>query len=243
MRALVEALSLLRNYVVTVPLAYLCTILMGMISLFVSLFDSSGRLQHDCARIWARLLLFFGRVRVRVRGAEHIPAGPCIFAANHLSYMDIPVAFGYIPRQFRIMAKASLFHIPFLGWHLRRSGHMPISRNNPRRAARSLLEAAGHVKQGTSVFIFPEGGRSLDGQIGEFKAGTFLLAIKAAAPVVPVTLNGTRAVLPFYSWRLSPGEVELIFHPPLATAGMRSASAAALAARVRSTIAADFRAK
>ncbi|MGH9794906.1 MAG: lysophospholipid acyltransferase family protein, partial [Candidatus Acidiferrales bacterium] len=189
------------------------------------------------------MLLSFGRVRVRVRGAEHIPAGPCIFAANHLSYMDIPVAFGYIPRQFRIMAKASLFHIPFLGWHLRRSGHMPISRNNPRRAARSLLEAAGHVKQGTSVFIFPEGGRSLDGQIGEFKAGTFLLAIKAAAPVVPVTLNGTHAVLPFYSWRLNPGEVELIFHPPLATAGMHSDSAAALAAQVRSTIAADFRAK
>lgn len=241
MRALVETLSLLRNYVATVPLAYLCTILMGALSLFVSLFDSTGRLQHDCARIWARMLLSFGRVRVRVRGAEHIPAGPCIFAANHISYMDIPVAFGYIPRQFRIMAKASLFHIPFLGWHLRRSGHLPISRSNPRRAARSVLEAAGHVKQGMSVFIFPEGGRSPDGQIGEFKAGTFLLAIKAAAPVVPVTLNGTRAVLPFYSWRLNPGEVEIIFHRPQATTGMHSDSAAALAAQVRSTIAADFR--
>lgn len=152
MRALVNALGLLRNFLVTVPLVYLATIFMGTLSLFISLFDSTGNRQHTCARLWARMLLAFARVRVTVRGAGHIPAGPCIFAANHLSYMDIPVAFGYIPTQFRIMAKASLFHIPFLGWHLRRSGHMPIERANPRRAARSLLEAATHVKNGTPVF-------------------------------------------------------------------------------------------
>ena len=241
MRALGNALGLLRNFLVTVPLVYLSTIVMGTLSLFLSLFDASGRLQHGCARQWARMLLAFGRVRVTVRGAEHIPAGPCIFAANHLSYMDIPAAFGYIPTQFRIMAKASLFHLPFLGWHLRRSGHMPIARNNPRRAARSVLEAAGHVKEGMSVFVFPEGGRSLDGQLGEFKPGTFLLAIKAGAPVVPVTINGTRTVLPYDSWRANPGHVELVFHPPIPTAGMHSDSARALAQQVRATIAADFK--
>jgi 1-acyl-sn-glycerol-3-phosphate acyltransferase len=241
MHGLVNAIGWLRNYVVTVPLVYVFTILMGTVSLVVSVIDGTGGMQHACARWWARGLLWFGRVRVRVRGAEHIPAGPCIFAANHLSYMDIPVAFGYIPVQFRIMAKASLFHIPFLGWHLRRSGHMPIARNNPRRAARSVLEAAGHVKQGMPVFVFPEGGRSPEGKLGEFKAGTFLLAIKAGAPVVPVTLNGTRAALPYGEWRLHPGEVELIFHAPIATAGMHSDSAPALAQQVRDVVAADFR--
>ena len=241
MHALVNALGLLRNYLVTVPLVYFSTIFMGTLSLALSLVDSSGRMQHGCARLWARMLLWFGRVRVTVRGAEHIPAGPCIFASNHLSYMDIPVAFGYIPTQFRIMAKASLFHIPFLGWHLRRSGHMPIARNNPRRAARSVLEAASHVKEGMSVFVFPEGGRSPDGTLQEFKPGTFLLAIKAGAPVVPVTLNGTRHVLPFNTWRLHPGLVEIVFHPPIATAGMHSNSAAALAEKVRATVAADFK--
>lgn len=241
MQILINALGLLRNYVVTVPLVYFSTIFMGTISLALSLVDSTGRRQHHCARLWARILLWLGRVRVTVRGAEHIPGGPCIFASNHLSYMDIPVAFGYIPTQFRIMAKASLFHIPFLGWHLRRSGHMPIARNNPRRAARSVLEAASHVKEGMSVFVFPEGGRSPDGALREFKPGTFLLAIKAGAPVVPVTLNGTRHVLPFDSWRLHPGEVEIVFHPPLPTAGMHANAAPALALQVRATIAADFK--
>jgi len=241
MRALTDALGLLRNFLVTVPLAYLATILMASLSLFLSLFDATGNLQHGCARYWARMLLALGRVRVRVRGAGHIPAGPCIFAANHLSYMDIPAAFGYIPKQFRIMAKASLFHIPFLGWHLRRSGHMPVSPSNPRRAARSVLEAASHVKEGMSVFVFPEGGRSPDGKLGDFKPGMFLLAIKAGAPVVPITINGTREVLPYDSWRVHPGHIELVFHPPVTTAGMHSDSARALAAQVRATVAADFR--
>lgn len=241
MRALINALGLLRNFLVTVPLVYLATVFMGTLSLLCSLFDARGNLQHACARYWARMLLAFARVRVTVRGAEHIPATPCIFAANHLSYMDIPAAFGYIPKQFRIMAKASLFHIPFLGWHLRRSGHMPVSPSNPRRAARSVLEAASHVKEGMSVFVFPEGGRSPDGELGEFKPGMFLLAIKAGAPVVPVTLNGTRAVLPYNSWRANPGHVELVFHPPISTAGMHTDSARALAEQVRTTIAADLR--
>jgi 1-acyl-sn-glycerol-3-phosphate acyltransferase len=241
MRALLDAVSCFRSLVVTVPLVYLATVFWGSLSLLASLVDSNGVHQHTCARWWARTLLAVSRARVRVRGLEHVePGRTYIFAANHQSYMDIPVAFGYLPANFRIMAKASLFHIPFLGWHLRRSGHMPIERSNPRRAARSLLEAAGHVREGVPVFIFPEGGRSLDGRIGEFKAGTFLLAIKAGVPVVPVTLNGTRAVLKVNSWHIRPGRVELILHPPIPTAGMHSDSAESLSERVRRIIAADF---
>ncbi len=241
MGALVNALGWLRNYLVTVPLVYLFTIFMGTVSLLVSAVDASGRRQHACARWWSRGLLVFSRVSVTLRGTENIPQGPCIFAANHQSYMDIPVAFGYIPGDFRIMAKASLFYIPFLGWHLKRSGHMPIARDNPHRAARSLLTAASHVRAGMCVFIFPEGGRSLDGRIDAFKAGTFLLAIKSSAPVVPITINGARAVLPMHSWRIRPGRIEMTFHPPIATAGMTTESAAGLAEKVRGAIAADFR--
>lgn len=241
MGALANALGWLRNYFVTVPLVYLFTIFMGTVSLLISAFDSSGRVQHGCARWWSRGLLAFSRIRVTVRGTGNIPAGPCIFAANHQSYMDIPVAFGYIPSNFRIMAKASLFHIPFLGWHLKRSGHMPIARDNPHRAARSLLAAAAHVRKGMCVFIFPEGGRTKDGRIDAFKAGTFLLAIKSAAPVVPITINGARSVLPMHSWRVRPGEIEMTFHPPIATAGMTTESAAALAEQVRAAIASEFR--
>ena len=241
MSPLLRALSHFRSLTVTVPLVYLSTVVWGTVSLLVSVFDSTGRIQHLCARGWARTLLLLAGARVTVRGTEHLQPGcTYIFAANHQSYFDIPVAFAYLPANFRIMAKATLFHIPFLGWHLRRSGHMPIARDNPRRAARSLLEAATHVREGTSVFVFPEGGRSPDGHFKEFKAGTFLLAIKAGVPVIPVTLNGTRAVLKMNSFHVHHGRVEMVLHPPISTDGMHSHSADALCEQVRAIIAADF---
>lgn len=241
MPPLLRALSHARSLLITIPLCYLATVVWGTLSLVVSAFDSTGRVQHLCARGWARTLLLLAGARVTVRGAENLePGRTYIFAANHQSYFDIPVAFGYLPANFRIMAKSSLFHIPFLGWHLRRSGHMPIERANPRRAARSVLEAATHVRAGTSVFVFPEGGRSPDGSMKEFKAGTFLLAIKAQVPVIPVTLNGTRAVLKMNSFHVHPGRVEMILHAPISTEGMHSHSADELCARVREIIAADF---
>lgn len=243
MRALADAIGYARSLLVTIPLMYLATIFWGTLSLIVSLFDRTGRTQHSCARWWGRTLLAVSLVRVRIRGREHLAAlrgKPCVFASNHQSYFDIPVAFAWLPADFRIMAKATLFHIPFLGWHLSRAGHMPIARDNPRRAARSLLEAASHIRNGTPVFVFPEGGRSPDGQLQEFKAGTFLLAIKAGVPVVPVSLRGTRDVLKMHSWHVHPGSVEIIFHAPISTEGLQSGDAEALAARVRSAIAADF---
>ena len=241
MRVLLDAVGYLRSLLITIPLIYLLTIFWGTISLFSSLADSSGRAQHACAKCWSRCLLAVCGVRVRVRGREHVDAGRTyVYAANHQSYLDIPVVFAYLPAHFRIMAKGSLFHIPFLGWHLRRSGHMPVAKGNPARAARSLLEAASHVRRGTSVFIFPEGGRSPDGRFGEFKPGTFLLAIKSGAPVIPVTINGTRAALPMHSWHLRPARVEMILHAPIDTAGMKRQAAEELAERVLRVIGADF---
>jgi 1-acyl-sn-glycerol-3-phosphate acyltransferase len=241
MRALLDAIGYLRSLLITIPLIYLLTIFWGTISLLSSLADSSGRAQHACAKWWSRCLLAVCGVRVRVQGREHVDAGRTyVFAANHQSYLDIPVIFANLPAHFRIMAKGSLFHIPFLGWHLRRSGHMPVAKGNPARAARSLLEAASHVRRGTSVFIFPEGGRSPDGRFREFKAGTFLLAIKSGAPVIPVTINGTRAALPMHSWHLRPARVEMILHAPIDTAGMKSKAAEELAERVQGVIGADF---
>ena len=236
-------LSYIRSLVFTIPLIYLLTILWGTLSAFAAVADSSGRLQHRCARLWARCLLAVCGVRVRVHGAEHIPPGSiCVWTANHQSYLDIPVVFARLPADFRIMAKASLFRFPFLGWHLRRCGHMPVERDNPARAARSLLAAAAHVRRGTAVFIFPEGGRSPDGQLREFKTGAFLLAIKAETPVVPVTIHGTFAALPMHSWNVRPGFVDLVLHPPIPTAGMTSHSSDSLAAQVREVIARDLNA-
>ena len=241
MRIVRDALAYLRSILITIPLIYLLTVLWGTLSALAALADASGQLQHRCARFWARSLLAACGVRVRVCGAEHVgPGRTYVWTANHQSYLDIPVVFAWLPADFRIMAKASLFHFPFLGWHLRRSGHMPVERANPSRAARSLLAAAGHVRRGTSVFIFPEGGRSPDGRLGEFRSGAFLLAIKAETPVVPITIRGTFAALPMRSWCIQPGIVDLRLHAPIATEHLNSSSSESLAGQVRSTIAADL---
>jgi len=236
-----EVVGYVRSLVVTIPLIYLLTIFWGTLSAFASLADVSGRLQHRCARWWARCLLGVCGIRVHIRGAEYAaPGRTYVWTANHQSYLDIPVVFAWLPADFRIMAKASLFHIPFLGWHLRRSGHMSVERDNAMRAARSLIAAAAHVRRGTAVFIFPEGGRSPDGQLQEFKSGAFLLAIKAETPVVPVTIRGTLAALPMHSWNVRPADVDLVLHPPIPTAGMTRHSSETLAAQVREVIARDL---
>ena len=130
------------------------------------------------------------------RALENLaPQKTAIYCANHQSAMDIPILFVNLPVQFRFVAKRSLFKMPFLGWHLKRSGHIPVDRERPREAMRSLDEAAEKIRAGSSVILFPEGHRSRDGKIGPFKSGSFYLAIQSGVPVVPITLNGTRAVL------------------------------------------------
>lgn len=223
------------------PLYSLATAGFGLASLGFSLFDSTGRWQHATARVWARSLLWLGGIRVTVRGAENLRLvldRPCVLVCNHSSYMDIPVIFARLPLQFRILAKEGLFKFPFLGWHLQRSGHLPVARGTASAAMKSLLRAAEVVRRGGPVFIFPEGGRSIEGPLQPFLPGAFFLALRAQAPVLPMALSGTRAVLPPHSMDLHPGRVVLTFLPPVATAGLGKADLPALEALVHAQIAA-----
>ena len=139
---LTERISYMRSLLFTAPLIFLYTAVMGSISVCSSLIDSRGTLQHACSRTWSRLILWTSRVRLKVSGAENLEPGvPYILCVNHQSHMDIPIVLVAVPIQFRFAAKKELFRIPFLGWHLRRSGHVPIDRENPRAAIRSLGQA------------------------------------------------------------------------------------------------------
>jgi 1-acyl-sn-glycerol-3-phosphate acyltransferase len=236
-----ETLSLLRSLLFTDMLIYFYTGVCGAASLAGSLFDSGGHWQHGCARVWSWLILKTSRVRLEIHGLELIEPGKAvIFCANHPSAMDIPILFVSLPRQFRFAAKRSLFHIPFLGWHLRRSGHIPIDRGHPRKAIRSLDQAAERIRAGTPVLLFPEGSRSRDGRMGEFKSGSFYLAIQSGAPVIPVTLNGSRAVLKPDSLHIRPGTVEVFIHPPVPTANLTLHDVDKLSDEVRKTILSCF---
>jgi 1-acyl-sn-glycerol-3-phosphate acyltransferase len=229
--------AFLRSLFFTDPLIYLYTIVMGFISMLGSLWDSTGRFQHGCARIWARLILGTSGIRVRVEGLENFePDRQYIFCSNHLSLMDTPVVFGYLPVQFRVMAKKGLFRLPFLGWHLRRSGHLAVDRKNPKEAIRSFEVAAQRVKAGTSMVFFPEGTRSRDGVLHDFKHGAFLLAIKAGVPVVPMAIRGTRECLLPDTLVVRSGQAILTIGRPISCQGMTHRDAGRLAAMTRRTI-------
>jgi len=237
-----ETLSLLRSLLFTDMLIYFYTSVCGAASLAGSLFDANGRWQHGCARVWSWLILKTSRIHLEIHGLENIkPNEPVIFCSNHPSAMDIPILFACLPVQFRFAAKRSLFHVPFLGWHLRRSGHIPVDRGHPRKAIRSLDQAAEKIRAGTPVVLFPEGHRSREGNMGAFKSGSFYLAIRAGVPLIPVTLNGSRAVLKPDTMHVKPGKVEVIIHPPVATANLTLHDVEKLSDEVREIILSRFK--
>jgi 1-acyl-sn-glycerol-3-phosphate acyltransferase len=237
-----DYLSYFRSLVFTDPLIYLYTVVCGTFSLVGSLFDAGGRWQHGCARVWSWLILKTSRIRLRSEGLERVnPRASAIFCVNHQSSMDIPVLLVALPFQFRFVAKRSLFRLPFLGWHLRRSGHIPVDRRRPGEARKSMDEAARKIHDGYPVLMFPEGGRSRTPELLPFKSGAFLLAIRSGVPVIPVTLNGTRWVLTPDTYHVRSGEVEMIVHPPIPTEGLSLEDVRPLAERARNQILSRFK--
>jgi 1-acyl-sn-glycerol-3-phosphate acyltransferase len=218
-----------------IPAVSLYTIVLGTASLLSTFFDRTGVFGHRCARAWAWLILKTTRVRVRVVGVEHLdPARSYVVAANHQSIYDIPILFTSMPLQLRIVAKDSLGRIPFLGWHLRRTGHLLVDRRNP--GAGILKRMAQLVSTARSLIVFPEGTRSVDGTVGRFKGGIFLLAIDAGLPVVPVTIEGSRFVMRKGRLMVCPGNVTLTVHPPMPTTGITRDQAREFAEGVRRVV-------
>lgn len=204
------------------PLIIFSTFFFGVISLVASPFDRSGAFMMKTARVWARSLLAIAGVRVKVEGLENLTPGQAyVFASNHLSYMDTPVILAHIPADFRFMAKDGLFKIPLLGTHLGQAGHIPVPREDPRAAVKTMSVAANSIRtRNISLLIFPEGGRSHDGVLQPFKDGAAYIAIKAGVPVVPLGISGTREVLAMHSATFHRGLVTLRIGEPIPTAGL-----------------------
>ena len=220
-----------------IPAISVYTILLGTLSIASSLVDRRGRFAHRCARAWSWLILKTTGVTVDVRGLEHVdPAKSYLFASNHQSIYDIPVIFWHLPFQLRILAKASLGRFPFLGWHLARTGHVLVDRKNPGPDLFRKVRALMHARD--SLIVFPEGTRSVDGRLGRFKAGIFMMAIENGLPVVPVAIDGSRFVMRKGRLMTCPGHVSLTVLPPIETIGRKPEQARELADEVRRAIAA-----
>jgi len=232
-------MSLLRSALFSIPLIFLSTIVMDLISMLVSFFDRSGNLPHHLARAWGKMLLAVSFIHVRAEGIEKLdPEANYVFVSNHASYMDIPALLSTLKHQFRFFAKKGLYQIPFLGWHLRWAGHLPVDRSNARASLKSMSEGARIIAQRhISVLLFPEGGRSPRG-LRDFKEGAAYIAIKSGVPVVPVAIVGLRELLPMGSGHIRSGRVTVRIADPIPTTGLKLDARGELTARLHDEIAA-----
>jgi 1-acyl-sn-glycerol-3-phosphate acyltransferase len=219
-----------------IPAISVYTIVLGSASLVSSLFDSRGDFGHKCARAWSWLILKTTGVRVQVTGLEHLdPSRSYVFAANHQSIYDIPILFAALPFQLRILAKESLGKIPFMGWHLLRTGHVLVDRAKP--GAGIMKKMARLVRLHHSLIVFPEGTRSTDGAVARFKGGSFLVALDAGLPVVPISIQGSRHVMLRGRLMVCPGRVSLTVHPPIETSGLARDAVREFSVRVQDVVA------
>ena len=216
---------------------YTHTVVMGTASLLIWPFDATGAKQFWCARWWCRLVAWSIFARIRVHGTDRVEASRAyVYMANHSSLIDTPALFAYLPHPFRIMAKRDLFYVPFMGWHLWTAGHFPIDRSDARKTVKSVRRVIDGVRNGHSLAVFPEGTRTPDGRLQEFKPGVFKIALKAGVPIVPVTIRGTFALLPKTTLAPRPGRVDVILGHPITTAEYDDRTVDKLITRVRAVI-------
>ncbi len=191
----------------------------SILVLIVGLFDRSGRAIHVIVRLWARLQLWAAGVPYTISGTEILDPGKAyIFAGNHESAFDIPLCFAAIPNHLVSLAKIELKRIPVFGWAMLMAGHIFVDRKNRERAIKSMEKARWSIERNPrSILIYPEGTRSLDGEIHNFKKGAAVLGMTLGIPIVPMAMCGTSAVVRKNSWDLRPQPIELRLGQPIET--------------------------
>jgi 1-acyl-sn-glycerol-3-phosphate acyltransferase len=188
----------------------------AIIFLFYPFAADKHRLFQNAAHFWAKTITVISGIRVTATGLDNIPKNqPLIIVANHQGAADIPVLLGKIPVCFRFAIKKELFGIPIFGWYLRQAGYFPIDRALILSAYKMVERIIAILKTGESVMIFPEGTRSRDGSLGEFKRGSLMAALKAGVPVLPVAIDGSYNIMPRGTWLIRPTEVTLGIGKPI----------------------------
>ena len=230
-------LSRLRSYFLFDPLIWFYTLGMGLLALPGGLFDRSGRRLHWFSSAWSKLIMKTIFSPVTVTGLVNIDTSkPHVYAVNHGSALDIPVIYANLPFQFRIAFKKELLSYPVVGWQLKRSGQVCIDQQNPSHSVSSIRAALKGLKAGLPLVIFPEGGRTPDGEIKPFLSGAFFLAIKAQVDVVPVALVGTYELLPMNTYHIKSRPLEMRVGAPISTAGLKGHDLQKLSARVQKAV-------
>src|SRR5581483_1549929 len=226
--------SRLRSYLTFDPLIWFYTLFMGILAVPGGMFDRSGRRLHWFSSAWSWLIMKTILSPVKVTGLDKIDTTkPHVYAVNHASALDIPVLYVNLPFQFRIAFKKELLAYPVVGWQLRRSGQICIDQQNPSRSISSIRAGLKSLSSGMPLVIFPEGGRTPDGEIKPFLPGAFFLAIKAQVDIVPVALVGTYELLPMNTYHIKCRPLEMRVGEPISTTGLSLKDMEILSSRVQ----------
>jgi 1-acyl-sn-glycerol-3-phosphate acyltransferase len=230
-------LSRLRSYFIFDPLIWLYTLVLGIVALPGGMFDKSGRRLHWFSRTWSWLIMKTIMSPVKVTGLGRIDTSKAhVYAVNHASAMDIPVLYVYLPFQFRIVFKKELLVYPVVGWQLKRSGQVCIDQQKPTNSIAAIRSAVKSLKAGMPLVIYPEGGRTPDGEIKPFLPGAFFLAIKAQVDIVPVALVGTYELLPMDTYHIKSRPLEMRVGEPISTIGLTLRDMEAVSAKVQKAL-------
>lgn len=217
------------------------TILVGSVVVLFSIFDRKGNFTHFCAGIWGRAVCRLNGVKVQVDGLENIHRNRTyILVSNHQGFFDTFSLVGYLPIRFVLMAKESLFRIPFLGWGMKLSGYISVDRTNRKKSYHSFMNMIEKVKDGYTAIIFPEGRRTLDGNIGEFKKGSLLIATRTGTPIIPVTISGSYEVMKIGEKCIRPGLIRIKIDKPIETSNLSKTERENLIIKVREIIVANY---
>ncbi|HYE96322.1 MAG TPA: lysophospholipid acyltransferase family protein [Rubricoccaceae bacterium] len=202
-----------------------------------SAFRPGARTLKPWMRVWGRLVLAGAGIGLRVEDRARLaPGQPVVFVANHQNALDVVTAAVGVPYPFGYTAKAGLRRLPFVGAVLAHTACVFVDRSTPRRAAQTLIEAGGRIREGDPVLVFAEGERSWSATLRPLMRGAFLLAVEAGVPIVPVVLRGNVGVLDERRWASRPGAVRVVVAEPIPTAGLTRADVPALMEQVRGVL-------
>jgi 1-acyl-sn-glycerol-3-phosphate acyltransferase len=230
-------LSRLRSYLIFDPLIWFYTFFLGILALPGGLFDRSGRRLHWFSRAWSWLIMKTICSPMKVIGLDKIDTSkPHVYAVNHSSAMDIPAMYVYLPFQFCIVFKKELLVYPVVGWQLKRSGQVCIDQQKPTNSIAAIRSAVKSLKAGMPLVIYPEGGRTPDGEIKPFMPGAFFLALKAQVDIVPIALVGMYELLPMDTYHIKCRSLEMRVGEPISTTGLTMRDLDALSAKVQKAL-------
>lgn len=242
---ILQALLIVYHSLVFLPLGILITLICSAIIIIMLPIAGNAKWGSYPAMFWARALCAISLVRVKVEGQEHLdPKASYIFVANHQSLYDIPLVYGWLKNNFKWIIKKEFRKMPVMGYLCYRMGHIFIDRSNPMRAKQSLDQAKQNLKKGnTSIFLFPEGTRTRNGQVGRFKRGAFTIARDLHLPIVPVSIIGAYEALPKGLNCIIPGKIKIIFHQPIDTTHLTDDNLSEMVDNVREIVTKDVKTK